>query len=156
MVMDALPLTPNGKIDRKALPAPGGEGGQLIAGSADAELPENQPLGEAEEHLHEIFCDVLKREQLSVNAHFFDLGGNSIVAMQIMAAAQERGIQMSLIQIFEVGTIRDLVAVATITELNSGDNAVAGSEPGADAAGKGHDDDDLSRISDMLTSRRRA
>ncbi|HSD82298.1 MAG TPA: amino acid adenylation domain-containing protein, partial [Anaerolineae bacterium] len=74
--LTALPLTPNGKLDRRALPAP------------DATRPELEtayisPRSEAERIIAEIWKELLHVEQVGVNDNFFDLGGHSLLVMQI-------------------------------------------------------------------------
>ncbi|RYF00046.1 MAG: amino acid adenylation domain-containing protein, partial [Oxalobacteraceae bacterium] len=77
VVMDALPLTANGKLDRKALPAPGQD-----AYAADTY---RAPVGALETALCGIWCDVLGRERIGVNDNFFDIGGDSIRSIAIVA-----------------------------------------------------------------------
>jgi len=75
--MDSLPVTTNGKLDRRALPAPGRGRPEL----ADRYVP---PAGELEQQLCAIFADVLEIDQVGRLDHFFDLGGNSLLAVRLM------------------------------------------------------------------------
>jgi len=75
--MDSLPVTTNGKLDRRALPAPGRGRPEL----ADRYVP---PLGELEQRLCALFSDVLEVDQVGRLDHFFDLGGNSLLAVRLM------------------------------------------------------------------------
>ena len=90
-----IPLTANGKIDRKALPKP-----QMIQGSHAA------PRNEIEERLVAVWCDVLQLESVGVEDHFLDVGGQSILAAQILVRMREV-FQTDLTQrkIFEATTI---------------------------------------------------
>ncbi|WP_239101878.1 condensation domain-containing protein, partial [Microbispora amethystogenes] len=71
--IEAMPLTANGKLDRAALPAPD----QPAAGRT-AETP-------MEELLCGLFAEVLGVEQVGAEASFFDLGGDSLLAMRLIA-----------------------------------------------------------------------
>ncbi len=76
VVLAALPLTPNGKIDRKALPAP-----RARVPSAAVASP---PRDSVETHLIKIWEDLLRPCSISVRDNFFDVGGHSLLAVQLM------------------------------------------------------------------------
>jgi amino acid adenylation domain-containing protein/non-ribosomal peptide synthase protein (TIGR01720 family) len=76
--LEALPLTANGKLDRKALPDP--EGLELATG-ANYVAPRN----EMEEKLVAIWQEILGREKIGVKDNFFDLGGHSLTAVQLIS-----------------------------------------------------------------------
>jgi 3-oxoacyl-(acyl-carrier-protein) synthase len=78
IAMDALPVTPNGKLDRRALPAPDNRRPEL----ADVYVP---AIGKTEQRLCELFADLLGLDQVGRNDHFFDLGGNSLLAVRTVA-----------------------------------------------------------------------
>ncbi|WP_327640725.1 amino acid adenylation domain-containing protein [Kribbella sp. NBC_00482] len=100
--VDQLPLTRNGKIDYDALPTPEPEAGEpSSAGSA--------PEGEVEEAIHQIWADVLGRDSIPVDADFFDLGGESLLATQVMARMRRTfDIKLPLMTIFDAPTIKTL------------------------------------------------
>jgi acyl-coenzyme A synthetase/AMP-(fatty) acid ligase len=77
VILDALPLTSNGKVDLKALPAP-----LSTALSARSLQP---PEGEIEHALAEIWETLLQINPISRHDHFFELGGNSLMAVQMVA-----------------------------------------------------------------------
>jgi acyl carrier protein len=100
--MESLPLTANGKVDRKGLPAPdmlhSVPGGEYIA-----------PTTEAEQIIVSVIQDVLGVEKVGIDSNFFDLGGNSVHAIQVygrLRAAFEKN--FPLLTIFEYPTISSL------------------------------------------------
>jgi fengycin family lipopeptide synthetase D len=107
--VEYMPLTSNGKIDRRALPQP------TIKIKKEYVPPKN----EAEEKLVEIWSEVLKKEKdiISITANFFQLGGNSLKITTIAAKIyKEFGVEISLADIFNKPTIKDIAAFIKIIE----------------------------------------
>lgn len=103
VVLDALPLTPNGKLDRKALPAP------VVTRDASAALVE--PRTDTERLLAVIFSDVLDVTTLGIDDDFFDLGGHSMLATQVVARVRKESIgtrAVGVMDLFTHRTVRDL------------------------------------------------
>ena len=99
VVIDALPLTPNGKLDKRALPAPEYQDGDHYRAPANA----------VEEILAGIYAQVLGLERVGVDDSFFDLGGDSLSAMRVVAAintSMDAGLAVRAV--FEAPTIRRL------------------------------------------------
>ncbi|MCS0634799.1 amino acid adenylation domain-containing protein [Streptomyces sp. LP05-1] len=101
VTVPALPLTPNGKLDQHALPAP------EFTGSADAAPPQ----GPVEEALAAAFAEVLGLPEVGAGDGFFALGGDSILAIQLVARARAAGLRLSPREIFEHATVRELAAL---------------------------------------------
>ncbi len=99
--LDALPLTGNGKVDRRALPEPE----EVEAEVGALFVP---PEGSVECALAEIWETVLGVERVGRGDSFFALGGDSILSLQVLSLARERGLDLSLQQLFEHPTIDDL------------------------------------------------
>ncbi|OBF13598.1 hypothetical protein A5727_16090 [Mycobacterium sp. ACS4331] len=100
MVVDALPLTVNGKLDKRSLPAPD---------HVDAGVPYRAPSDPVEEILAGIYADVLGVDRVGVDDSFFDLGGNSLSAMRVVAELNRAlGSQLSVRALFEGPTIAAL------------------------------------------------
>jgi acyl carrier protein len=102
--LDKIPLTPNGKIDRKTLPAP-----EIRAGD-NYEAPGRQ----LEKRLVEIWREVLGVEQVGINDNFFQLGGHSLKAIQIVSLFEKEGIHMNVGDLFRYGNIKTLVEIKTV------------------------------------------
>ena len=100
--LDALPLTPNGKLDRKALPAPGGE--------AYATRGYEAPVGEAEETLARLWAELLKLERVGRHDNFFELGGHSLLAVSLIERMRREGLQAGVRTLFTAPTVAGLAA----------------------------------------------
>ena len=103
--MDDLPLTPNGKVDRKALPAPDHSRPELENSFA----PPTNPL---EEDLAKMWKELLGVERIGINDNFLELGGHSLMVMQIVSRVRaDYGLEISLAEIFRTPTIKRLAAM---------------------------------------------
>ncbi len=96
-----IPLTATGKPDRRALPAPG-----RTAETSRA------PRGRTEEVLAEVWREVLGLESVGAEDNFFEVGGDSIVSIQVVARARGRGVLITPRLLFRHQTIAALAAVA--------------------------------------------
>jgi amino acid adenylation domain-containing protein len=91
--LSALPVNANGKVDRKALPAPDSH--------AFAQRSYEEPQGEVEQQLAELWQDLLKMDQIGRLDNFFELGGHSLLAVQLMLRIQQDfAVELSLQDIF--------------------------------------------------------
>jgi amino acid adenylation domain-containing protein/non-ribosomal peptide synthase protein (TIGR01720 family) len=105
VTLDALPLTPNGKIDRRAL-------SQL---SVNISAPTEQfvaPRNLEEKLLADIWTNVLNIERVGVHENFFELGGDSIISIQVISRANQAGLKLTPRQIFQHQTIAELATEA--------------------------------------------
>ncbi|MCH5586164.1 condensation domain-containing protein, partial [Shimazuella sp. AN120528] len=101
-VMEAFPLTANGKIDRKALPEPVETRKQAYAAAET----------DTEATLIEIWESLLGRSPIGIHDNFFQLGGDSILSIQVVSRAREKGILLKPKQLFAHQTIATLAQVA--------------------------------------------
>ena len=102
VVLEALPLTPNGKLDRIALPDPEPERAAVIAPS----VPASGPIEEA---LTGVWADVLGRASVGVRDSFFDIGGHSLLAAQMLSRVRETfGVDVPLKSLFDEPTVAAL------------------------------------------------
>ncbi|GHC63222.1 amino acid adenylation domain-containing protein [Streptomyces cinnamoneus] len=102
VVLDALPSTVNGKLDRKALPAP--DYGREVVGRA--------PRDPREETLCALFAEVLGLERVGIDDSFFELGGDSIVSIQLVSRARRAGLVFTPRDVFQQRTVEALAVVA--------------------------------------------
>jgi len=100
---ESMPVTANGKIDRAALES-STETAQFSGVTRGARSATEQTLTE-------IWASVLKLEQVGVHDNFFDLGGDSILAAQILARATRAGLPLTPKQLFMHQTISELSAL---------------------------------------------
>ncbi|PZD92996.1 hypothetical protein DNH61_25410 [Paenibacillus sambharensis] len=95
--LERMPLTANGKLDRKGLPAPGSgaaaEGGYTPPGSA------------LEKTLAQIWEQVLGVVSPGIHDHFFELGGDSIKAIQVSSRLHAQGLRIELKNVMKHPTI---------------------------------------------------
>jgi amino acid adenylation domain-containing protein len=99
--LPALPLTPSGKIDRRALPLPGKEPSRPTFRSA--------PLTDLERRISEVWRQVLQVDEVSVDDNFFDIGGHSLLMVQVQRSlADVLRKEIQLVDLFKYPTISSL------------------------------------------------
>lgn len=97
--LDEIPMTISGKTDRKALPVP-----TTTANNSEYVEPHN----DIEKVLCDIVAELLNYEKVSINDDFFELGGDSLKAIEYTAEASDKGIVFDLQSVFEHSTIAEL------------------------------------------------
>ncbi|PHM44687.1 linear gramicidin synthetase subunit D [Xenorhabdus mauleonii] len=117
---EQLPLTTSGKVDRRLLMGweevnrleemPSNE---FSSGQADSELTEDEAL------LAKIWQQVLGPFDAVPEADFFALGGDSILAIQVIAEAEKQGLVIELGTLFRNPTLRGICSGATQTRIDS-------------------------------------
>lgn len=102
--LDDMPLTPNGKLDRNALPTPD----QSCRGFEHGFAAPGTPV---EEMIAGIWAEVLKLEEIGIHDNFFDLGGHSLKATQVMSRVREAlQVDLPVRVLFEGPTVAELAA----------------------------------------------
>ncbi|MBJ7341845.1 MAG: amino acid adenylation domain-containing protein, partial [Mycolicibacterium sp.] len=104
VVLAALPLTVNGKLDTRALPAPEYQHVDRYRAPSDA----------VEEMLAGIYAQVLGLERVGVDDSFFDLGGDSILSMQVVARVRGAGLTCRPRDVFVEQTVARLARIAGV------------------------------------------
>jgi amino acid adenylation domain-containing protein len=112
--LESLPLTPNGKVDRGALPEPSKArpalGAEFVA-----------PRDPTEEVLTKLWGEILGIDDIGVLDNHFDLGGNSLTAMQVCAHVEKQfQVILSLRQFFESPTIASLSRAISAASRSAG------------------------------------
>ncbi|WP_155289289.1 non-ribosomal peptide synthetase, partial [Rhodococcoides fascians] len=108
VVLDSLPVNASGKLDRKALPAP-----EFTVAASEFVGPENP----VEEIVAGIFADLLGISQVGVTSSFFEIGGNSLIAMRLVARVNAAlGSNIGIRDLFDAPTVRALSAGIDIRE----------------------------------------
>ncbi|HNM98670.1 MAG TPA: AMP-binding protein, partial [Marmoricola sp.] len=118
--LDAMPLSPNGKVDRKRLPAPSET-------SLAAQQPYEPPQTPTEVTLAQIWAEVLRLQQVGRHDNFFEIGGDSIISLQVISRARVAGLLLKPRQIFEAQTIaaEEMVHSTAINAKTASDHSVA-------------------------------
>ncbi len=99
MRLDAIPMTPSGKTDRKNLPTPAFvvQAGEYVA-----------PSTEQEKVLCHLLEELLGMERVGIQDDFFEMGGDSLRAIEFMAKAHSMGIDFPLQSVFDYPTVQSL------------------------------------------------
>ncbi|NMG66878.1 amino acid adenylation domain-containing protein, partial [Azoarcus indigens] len=125
ILLERLPLNANGKVDRKALPKP------ELAGTQAYEAPQ----GEVEQALAAIWAELLGTERIGRQDGFFELGGDSILSLKLVARLHRAGFRASPRQVFEHQRLESFArTLVAATEAGSG---MEGSIPVLDPAARG-------------------
>jgi Thioesterase domains of type I polyketide synthases or non-ribosomal peptide synthetases len=123
--MDALPLTPNRKLDRKRLPAPEGE--------AYAAAGYEEPVGEIEIVLAEIWRKALQLDRVGRHDNFFQLGGHSLRVVRVVTLLEQVDINIRVMDLFTYPTIESLARkIELVGKWTSADTAICLREGGAE------------------------
>ncbi|MGC1286006.1 MAG: non-ribosomal peptide synthetase, partial [Streptosporangiaceae bacterium] len=99
VLIDHLPLTPNGKLDRAGLAS---------AEPAGVSPESTQPRDPTEARLVRVWADVLGAKRIGIHDNFYDLGGDSLLAMRICDQARATGLALSPEDLLESQTVAEL------------------------------------------------
>ncbi|MBN3898050.1 MAG: amino acid adenylation domain-containing protein [Nostoc sp. NOS(2021)] len=105
MLLDAIPLTAQGKINRKILPAPDWN-------KATARRSLIPPQTDAEKVICHVWEQVLGLDSIGIEDNFFDLGGDSILALRVVTEMRRQGWILTPKEIFQQQTVQRLAIVA--------------------------------------------
>ena len=109
--LDRMPLNPNGKLDRQALPKPD---------ASQAQQDWVAPVTELEQQVAAIWADILGAERVGLNDHFFEMGGHSLLAMQVISRLRNLlGREVPLRSLFEQPRLHGFVASVLADAVNA-------------------------------------
>ena len=115
--VEALPLGPTGKLARSALAAP--------TSDAYAQAEYEQPDGELESAIAEIWSELLPRSRIGRHDDFFALGGHSLLLIRVAARLAELGHRVDTAMLFQKSTVMGLAAaIATPGTTSANGNGV--------------------------------
>ncbi|MCZ6623342.1 MAG: non-ribosomal peptide synthetase [Deltaproteobacteria bacterium] len=105
VMLDELPLLPNGKVDRKALPDPGNSRPGLDTPFVAARTP-------VEGELAKIWAEVFSLDKVGIHDNFFDLGGHSLRATQVISRIINTfRVELPIKSLFESPTVADMAMI---------------------------------------------
>jgi amino acid adenylation domain-containing protein len=111
--LNEFPLTPNRKVDRRALPVP-----ENKEASSALSAP---PTSESEIKVAAIWQELLKHKNVGIHDNFFDLGGNSLLVVQLQSRLRKHlGCQISLVELFQKTTVSAIASYVDAQNRNSG------------------------------------
>ncbi|MFJ5534653.1 non-ribosomal peptide synthase/polyketide synthase [Streptomyces sp. NPDC093261] len=121
VLLERLPITPNGKIDRRALPDPGP--------TATGGAPRTAPRTDTERRIARIWADVLGVAEVGADDNFFQLGGDSILSMQVVSRLRRDGLHVVTRDLFAHQTVAELATAVRAAPQGSADGPVTGEVP---------------------------
>lgn len=96
--MDEIPINKNGKVDKPA----------LVDFAKNCSVEYVAPETDKEHIVTQVFCDILGQSQISIDANFFEMGGDSIKAIRVAMKLKENGYDIAVQDIMQYGTIREI------------------------------------------------
>ncbi|HRH69953.1 MAG TPA: amino acid adenylation domain-containing protein [Flavobacteriales bacterium] len=110
VLLNEIPLNPNGKVDKKKLPAPDMRAVQMT-------VEHVAPRNETERRIAEIWSKVLGLDDIGIHSSFFDLGGHSILGIQVLTQIEQQfGRTYGLNLLFRSPTIAELALELNLTQ----------------------------------------
>ena len=121
-----MPLTSSGKVNRKALP-------EIDLENIETTVEFVEPKNDAERNLVDSVKAVLNCEKVSTLDNFFDVGGDSLKAIELASKLESRGYEVQVKTIFECGTIQELAKKLSVAEKGRENFDYSGDIPATDA-----------------------
>jgi len=106
VMLSEIPLSPSGKLDRKSLPEPSFNLGTSVKPNNDNEM-----------QLLSIFQTLIFAQEFGIEDDFFAMGGDSMTALKLVSKAQEMGFNMSIHDLYELKTVREIANKTGLRDL---------------------------------------
>jgi amino acid adenylation domain-containing protein/non-ribosomal peptide synthase protein (TIGR01720 family) len=119
---DSLPLKGNGKIDRANLPT-------AMPDPVSTESPEQAARNKAEEDLLSAFSAVMPAKQVNIRSSFFELGGDSIKAIQVASRLYRMGWKLDVKDVFDHPVLEEMALRMQVIKQLADQSAVKGEVP---------------------------
>lgn len=112
-ILDEFPINENGKVDRKAL-AQRQQKRKKIGRTPNRQKPST----DTEENMLQLWSEALRisRQDISPDDSFFRLGGDSIAAMRLVAAARKKGISLAVADVFQTPVLSDMASASAVSD----------------------------------------
>jgi len=124
--LDEMPLTSSGKINRKALP-------EVDLYTIDTDVEYVAPVTEQEKVLVSAIETTLSIDKVGIMDNFFDVGGDSLKAIELISKLEKNGYHTDTKIIFECDTVKELAEKLTVTETEQETFDYTGNIPATDA-----------------------
>nr|WP_043274198.1 non-ribosomal peptide synthetase [Pseudomonas sp. CHM02] len=113
ILLERMPLNPNGKLDRQALPKPAASQSQQVWVA---------PVTELEQQVAAVWTDILGAERVGLADHFFEMGGHSLLAMQVVSRLRHvLGREVPLKLVFEQPRLEGFATALQALEVHEGE-----------------------------------
>ncbi|MFJ5483610.1 amino acid adenylation domain-containing protein [Pectobacterium actinidiae] len=112
--LDALPLTANGKVDHRTLAQ------RCSNRPSDGQAEHQSPLGDTEQAVAALWCELLKADAVYRDSHFFQMGGDSLLATRLIGELSRRGYSAGLGDLFDFPTLAAFAATVRPSDPRNG------------------------------------
>jgi amino acid adenylation domain-containing protein/non-ribosomal peptide synthase protein (TIGR01720 family) len=121
VLLDKLPVTINGKMDRNALPDP--------LENMDTGVEYKAPRNDIERTMAEVWQEIFGKENIGIHDGYFELGGDSVKAIQISAGLRLHHLKMEIADLFQYPTISELSPFITPIQIRIPQEPIEGPVP---------------------------
>ncbi|MEM7125919.1 MAG: amino acid adenylation domain-containing protein [Chloroflexota bacterium] len=126
--LDEMPVTPNGKLDRRALPRPN----RIISTT-----PYTPPATQTEEVISTVWKQALNVEQVGIHDNFFDVGGHSLLTVQVYSQLSKIIPALKMVDLFSYPTIHGLAMYLDQKDINNHDDQGSHEHTAGSSRGRG-------------------
>lgn len=114
--IDEIPLSSNGKVRKDLLPR------YTVVSKGDVKREINVPKTKTERIIYQIISDALHNEKIDINDNFFEMGIDSLKAISIVTACNDRGLEFSLLDLYSYSSVHQLATMIDERSASAGNN----------------------------------